>query len=164
MHNLGQFRPLERSQLAYAFLLNSKGRILHDLLIYRRNECEFLLDTDSRSIAQLERVLKLYRLRRKIGITAVDVPVSFLLDQGDDGVEDPRVPGFGYRYYGELPVDGSLSAEEYLDRRLDWGIPEGTEELGNQIPLNMNGDLMNGISFEKGMRNDRCQKRPMNNT
>lgn len=39
----------------------------------------------------------------------------------------------------------------YLRHRFDWGIAEGSE-MNQQIPLNMNGDLMNGISFEKGLK------------
>lgn len=51
---------------------------------------------------------------------------------------------------GKLP-DAETEIDAYLRRRLEWGIPEGEDEIEGQIPLNMNGDIMNGISFDKGI-------------
>lgn len=66
--------------------------------------------------------------------------------------EDPRIYTFGYRLIEKKDffTNVSLTENDYLKRRLKWGIAEGFDEIGDQIPLQTNGDIMNGISFEKG--------------
>ena len=65
------------------------------------------------------------------------------------------MPGFGFRSLQSRQKENEPSlAEEservaYLHHRLRWAVAEGAE-MQDQIPLNMNGDLMNAISFEKG--------------
>jgi hypothetical protein len=68
--------------------------------------------------------------------------------------EDPRVPGFGYRIIGRKSGEREIGTmDEYIKRRLEWGIGEGDKELSNLVPMHVNGDLMNGIDFEKGWSN-----------
>lgn len=139
----------------YAFLLNAKGRILFDLLVYKHaNFNGLLVESDARRMASLEKVLKMYRLRRKIDIDLCQNNfVHFSTERIDKHTfEDPRTPNFGYRVISDNQSLGSgLTKEDYLDHRLDWGIAEGYDEIGDQIPLQANGDYLNGISFEKGL-------------
>ena len=39
---------------------------------------------------------------------------------------------------------------EYKIHRMILGLPEGSSEMGNQFPLNLNLHLLEGVSFEKG--------------
>ncbi|KAH8024900.1 hypothetical protein MRX96_028338 [Rhipicephalus microplus] len=58
----------------YALMLNSVGRVLYDLLVYRpgTGEDEVLVECDVDARQGLLRLLKLYRLRRAIEIEACD--------------------------------------------------------------------------------------------
>lgn len=143
----------------YAFLLNSRGRICADLIIYKDENNALLLETDANRINFLERTLSTYRLRKKIDIEIVnDLSIYFSEEMSSlqrkrlKVYEDPRIYTFGYRLIEKKDffTNVSLTENDYLKRRLKWGIAEGFDEIGDQIPLQTNGDIMNGISFEKG--------------
>ncbi|KAI6205130.1 hypothetical protein M3Y94_00757700 [Aphelenchoides besseyi] len=135
----------------YSFILNVKGRVVHDLLVYNPNCNEYWLEVDRHSFAGLERMLKVYRLRRKVEIEPLkSTGVGFSVSEQENSIPDPRVSEFGFRVIGEVADKHQTAEDEYLERRLEWGIAEGQEELFDQIPLNANGDLLNGISFDKG--------------
>ena len=146
----------KRTTPIYSFILNAKGRIVHDLLVYAPQSDEFLLETDQKAARNLERTLKLYRLRRKLEIAPVNAQIGFSPIATENAIRDPRVSVFGYRIIGDsTSLDASPSSlaeaeREYRQRRLEWGIAEGHDELYDQIPLNTNGDIMNGINFDKG--------------
>ncbi|KAI3420166.1 hypothetical protein GPALN_003488 [Globodera pallida] len=157
--------------LVYSFLLNVRGRILADFFIYRLDGSDdetFVLETARERVGLLEKALRLYRLRKQIGIEPLlDKSVHFgIASDAEEGAQknsasvssdwlaDPRVPGFGFRAIRktatEMPSDEKASASSaYLRHRLAWGLAEG-EEMADQIPLNMNGDITGGVSFEKG--------------
>ncbi len=73
---------------------------------------------------------------------------------------DPRLSRLGGRLIlpkGESPepylVEGSQAAEEdYHEVRYALGVPEGIPDIipGKSLPLESNGDYLNGISFHKG--------------
>lgn len=129
-----------------------KGRIVHDVLVYSRSKDSYLIEVDQSACSSLERMLKVYRLRRKINISPIKLDVGFTVDPISDSVKDPRVPNFGRRVLGDFS-GGQPNNSAYLMRRLEWGIAEGPDELADQIPLNANGDIMNGINFDKGISN-----------
>lgn len=68
----------EGAMSMYAMVLNSSGRILHDVIIYNNRTDDssdvkdFLIEVDSNAIEKLERHLKMYRLRKKIDINVVE--------------------------------------------------------------------------------------------
>jgi folate-binding Fe-S cluster repair protein YgfZ len=145
------FSLVNRTSSLHSFILNVKGRIVHDVFVYSGNDehC-FLLEVDNKACTSLERMLKVYRLRRKIDISQiVDMNVGFTLNSMRNSFEDPRVPNFGRRILGNFSNE-QADDSGYLMRRLEWGIPEGPDELTDQIPLNANGDIMNSINFDKG--------------
>uniref|UniRef100_A0A1I8AMQ3 GCV_T domain-containing protein n=1 Tax=Steinernema glaseri TaxID=37863 RepID=A0A1I8AMQ3_9BILA len=141
----------------YSFLFNPKGRIQQDLFLYKEPSSSFLVECDATAVAKLKKTLLFYRLRKKVQIDDVDDTVQFSTDPEYRPahslltVEDPRVPGFGRRSIVPAEVDKMPSPEEgYLKHRLQWGIPEGVAECGDQLPYQMNGDLVNAVSLDKG--------------
>eukprot|EP01112_Ceratiomyxa_fruticulosa_P014165 TRINITY_DN4038_c0_g1_i2.p1 TRINITY_DN4038_c0_g1~~TRINITY_DN4038_c0_g1_i2.p1 ORF type:complete len:374 (-),score=48.41 TRINITY_DN4038_c0_g1_i2:416-1537(-) len=78
--------------------------------------------------------------------------------------KDPRCPEkMGLRlllpqehtkqFLGSLPQEMEIVPSEVYDMyRMRWGIAEGPEDLpaNTQLPLNINGDYLNAVSFEKG--------------
>lgn len=147
-----------KNGLEYALLLNIKGRIKFDLFVYKK-DASYVLETDAMGLNNLENELKLYRLKKKIEFVQLKThnvyftPIQPQNSSQDEIFEDPRAHGFGYRFLKkkEFKFNTEMSMDNYLERRMEWGIPENLDELADQIPMNMNADLMNGISFEKGL-------------
>uniref|UniRef100_A0A1I8AXR1 Uncharacterized protein n=1 Tax=Meloidogyne hapla TaxID=6305 RepID=A0A1I8AXR1_MELHA len=165
----------DNNKLIYTFLLNVKGRIFVDMFIWRltnileNNNIEaYGLETDSKRLDIFQKALNIYKLRRPITIENLSkYNVCFCsskdsinnLQQSSNTLinwtSDPRVSNFGFRSLIEngdnensLNINQNLE-KEYISHRYKWGIGEGMEII-DQIPLAMNGDLLNGISFEKG--------------
>ncbi|XP_045588384.1 putative transferase CAF17 homolog, mitochondrial [Procambarus clarkii] len=56
----------------YSMLLNTQGRVLFDTIIYRKDEKNFIVESDNDRVIQLVRHLRMYRVRRKIDIDCID--------------------------------------------------------------------------------------------
>lgn len=125
------------------------------MFVYKKDD-SYILETDALELTNLENTLKIYRLKRKIDFEQLKTHgvyfTSIQPKNSDEMFEDPRAHGFGYRFLKEteFKFDKEISINDYLKRRLEWGIPENLDELAEQIPMSMNADIMNGISFEKG--------------
>ncbi|CEF65679.1 Putative transferase CAF17, mitochondrial [Strongyloides ratti] len=150
-------RKLDKTNngIEFSFLLNSRGRIVTDLLVYKVED-EFLLEMDHTIVQRMLKLLNLYKIRRNVIITDSDKNVNFTVEQINDNpnaYKDPRTNTFGTRILSNKDVDVNINKDEeknYHLRRMVFGIPEGNFETENELPLNMNGDLMNGINFDKG--------------
>lgn len=116
----------EKHQSIYAMILNNRGRVLHDVLIYRLNEPsiedkEYLVEMDKSSLPDFLRILKIYSLKKKVKVTKVDemfkvysVTKNLATDTPHDltiketisedmrlCVPDPRFSKLGYRVLTE---------------------------------------------------------------
>lgn len=61
----------------YTMFLNTKGRVLYDAIIYRTyKEGIFYVECDARILPELEKHLKLYRVRRKIEIDNLESEIK----------------------------------------------------------------------------------------
>jgi len=143
----------------YAMMLNVKGRVMYDLVLYR---CS--VDTDSLLVecnedisAELLKTLAKFKLRKKLTLSdaghEVDVwsvfskefDVSdkvlppYSITQKDKALlclPDPRLPMFAYRLLTQHGVDGasvvsqsSNVSDVYDVRRYQLGLSEGTSDL-----------------------------------
>uniref|UniRef100_A0A915N9V8 Uncharacterized protein n=1 Tax=Meloidogyne javanica TaxID=6303 RepID=A0A915N9V8_MELJA len=153
----------ENNKLIYTFLLNVKGRIFVDMFIWRltnileNNDVEsYGIEIDPKRLEVLQKALNIYKLRRPIIIENLNKFNDFQQTSSKtiiNWTSDPRVPNFGYRSLIENEGENCLEfnqnlEKEYISHRYNWGIGEGME-IVDQIPLAMNGDLLNGISFDK---------------
>lgn len=121
-----------------AVFLNTKGRIIADSTIHEISNSEstaVLLETPSSVFDDLFKHLSMYKLRSKIQMTEIKESNSLfphtksvIVSSNDESNSDT------YRYV----------RSRYLR-----GLAEGAE-LRNRIPLEMNLDLLNYISFTKG--------------
>lgn len=75
----------------------------------------------------------------------------------DKRLRDLRAVGMGHRILtkkGEEPEETKShdkgTEEDYTVHRILHGVPEGSVELVNSLPLNSNVDLMGGVDFRKG--------------
>ncbi|XP_015109226.1 uncharacterized protein LOC107036031 [Diachasma alloeum] len=85
----------------YSLFLNTKGRVLYDTIIYKSPEEDvFLLEVDASISADLQRHLKMYKIRRKVDITplgeSMKVWAAFVTDfdpQNMKNVEKSKFEG-----------------------------------------------------------------------
>ncbi|MFH4979844.1 hypothetical protein AB6A40_006553 [Gnathostoma spinigerum] len=145
-------RKLNNSPIIYALFLNNRGRIVEDLILRRKGACEFLVECDLGSRLELKRKFEMYRMHKQVTIEPADTPIYFINNgEYENAVADPRVVDFGCRLLSEIPPNCcKMSLADYQKRRYEFGIAEGRVETGDQLPLVMNGDIMNGISEDKG--------------
>jgi len=143
---------LAEGEIRFGALLTPQGRLLFDLfLIGAADGCR--LDCAAELHQGLIDRLSLYRLRAKVTIAPLDLPVAALW-----GVEtapagwllDPRLTALGFRGYGAAPPAGAHPAD-YEAHRLALGVP-GPADWGFEktYPIEANFDLLNGVDFKKG--------------
>lgn len=172
-------RRVAPGRTLYALLLTPQGKFLHDLFIADGGD-SLLLDVESERREDLERRLKMYRLRAKVTFTSRADDLAVFAVFGADaltalGLEaergaakpfgggiayaDPRLPDLGARLI--LPREGAAAAlagfeerpfAEYDRLRLTLGVPDGSRDLAVEkaLPIESNLDAFNAISFDKG--------------
>jgi len=150
----------------YAQLLNIKGRALCDLILYKINEDDLLIEVDYTQKTLLQSVLKKYKIRKKVKIEDVSDSISAYAAFGCvqecptnetdlyTVYRDPRLQELGWRLTAPSGSDlGSGSdIELYNQHRYRLGVGEGPVDHipEKALPLECNLVLLNGVSFEKG--------------
>jgi folate-binding protein YgfZ len=151
-------RRVCETQAIYAALLTAQGKFLHDFLIVARQN-QLLFDCESERLDDLQRRLRVYRLRSQVTFAPLpELAVFSLLGDGAanalglagaaagtaralaDGVVfvDPRLPALGMRAL--LPRDSAPSVlgdlgftaandASYERLRLLQGVPDGRRDL-----------------------------------
>ncbi len=138
--------------ICYAALLTPQGRVLYDLFVVD-TPTGLVLDVARTTSQELQQTLQRYILRRPLVITAIDelaVFSSFTPPQ-ELAYQDPRHPDLGWRLYApSTPEDEDLSS--YSHRRIALGIPDPfyDSKPGQDFALDLNLDLIAGVSFSKG--------------
>ncbi|CAI2320540.1 unnamed protein product [Caenorhabditis sp. 36 PRJEB53466] len=133
-----------------AFVLNTQGRIVEDVLLWRRGTDDMFLECSRSNQTVLVKEIAKYRLRKQVEISETTDFVYFEQEAGDHHEHrDPRFAGFGARVFGH-PSDFSENCEKYENLRRSAGIAEGAEELKDLLPFQANGDLLNMVSLDKG--------------
>ncbi|CAG9529557.1 unnamed protein product [Cercopithifilaria johnstoni] len=146
-------RRLADGRAQYALLLNSRGRIVEDLILYRQAD-EILIESDRNNQSKLRKLLEMFKVHKDVTIKEETESCVYHADNITNdilGIEDPRVPSFGKRIISKsLPDNQTIDENAYQERRFDFGIPEGPSELAGELPLFMNADIMHGVSTNKG--------------
>lgn len=163
----------------YSMILNNRGRVLHDVLIYSNHKQpnEYLIEFDASVSSELIRFLNVYRLKKKVDlITQTNYKLFSIVKQQDNAhinqtkpnivndinylcELDPRSDKLGFRCI----IDSSKSIEsnqirvstnldKYKINLYKNGVAENHQDISyqNAIPLEYNLVLMNGVSFNKG--------------
>lgn len=167
---------LRTNNVIYSMILNNRGRILYDVLVYRsgKQPDEYLIEFDASHSAQLIKFLNMYRIRKKVDlITNTDCKLYALVKQ-DNNINqtkpideakslvcelDPRCAQLGFRCIVENSeaieasrIQLSSDLSQYKVNLYKNGVAENHEDISyeNAIPLEYNLVLMNGVSFDKG--------------
>ena len=135
--------------IIYSALLNPQGKLVTDFFLI--DFCQkILIDVNSKASDNLLKLLNLYKLRAEIIIEKTDLKVSTgLKNKPEKGLEDPRNPKMGWRYY---------SNEDLSEKNIDWEklrienlIPEFGKELSSDSYILEHGfEKLNGVDFKKG--------------
>uniref|UniRef100_A0A915BPX7 Aminomethyltransferase folate-binding domain-containing protein n=1 Tax=Parascaris univalens TaxID=6257 RepID=A0A915BPX7_PARUN len=89
-------RLLHKSGALYTLLLNNRGRIEYDLIVYEGVD-GLLVECDNQRRDALKRLLEVYRMHKAVSIEKCGMNVFFVENVYDGAVVDPRVPAFGSR-------------------------------------------------------------------
>lgn len=132
----------------WAAMLTPQGKYLADFLIVPDGDA-LLIDVDARLADDLIRRLSMYKLRSKVVLEAVDMPVARGTGPAPDGaVADPRHPALGWRHYGAAGDDGT----DWDAIRVAHCIPETLVELtpNDTYILEAGFERLHGVDFRKG--------------
>lgn len=131
----------------WAGLLSAQGKALFDFILWADGE-DVLIDHEAAQGEALAKRLKLYRLRRAIEIAPEPALAVHWTKDGNDGVDDPRLPALGRRWL----APAGAAADGWRTHRLSQGVAEGAEELGQDkiLWLECNAAELGGVSFTKG--------------
>lgn len=134
----------------WAALLTAQGKVLFDFFLWADGD-DILIDCEKDHAEALAKRLKIYRLRRKIGVEIDESQtVHWALDASAKSA-DPRLSALGFRWLDSSQNDESADAA-YQAHRLSLGVTEGQAELGSDktLWLECNATELNGVSFTKG--------------
>ncbi len=132
----------------WAALLTPQGKYLADFLVVPDSDT-LLIDVDGRLADDLMRRLSMYKLRSKVALEAVDMPVARGTGPAPDGaIVDPRHPALGWRHYGAQGDDGT----DWDALRVEHCIPETLVELipNDTFILEAGFERLHGVDFRKG--------------
>ncbi|EWY41301.1 glycine cleavage system protein T [Skermanella stibiiresistens SB22] len=167
------------SQAVYSAFLTPQGKYLHDFTI-SEVDGRLLLDCEAERLADLQRRLKMYKLRSKITLEDATAAYSVTALFGEGALEavgltaepgaaaplgggvvftDPRLAALGARAI--LPRGTEVAALEdfapadgdaYERLRLEAGVPDGSRDMivDKAILLENNLDDLQAISWQKG--------------
>lgn len=159
IYQLGKESPVQ-----YAMILNSRGRMMYDIIVYKHPTPtgNYLMELDSNCIEQAMKYFKLFRIKKKVDLTVENLNVYSVYETDADfksensliTVKDPRCADLGYRVI--LPKDETLPTSSDLRKYKKFlyqnGIAENSDDFSqaNSIPLEYNIEFLNGVSFDKG--------------
>uniref|UniRef100_A0A0K8SQI9 Putative transferase CAF17, mitochondrial n=1 Tax=Lygus hesperus TaxID=30085 RepID=A0A0K8SQI9_LYGHE len=148
---------LSSQKSLYTMLLNSKGRVLFDAIVYKTESPDkFHLECCSDVADAVSKHLRVYSLRKKIAVSKSSLSVwAVFCDSGvdKDFIPDPRcIDPWVFRCLSESPPSRDVKNGIYTKLRISLGIAEGSKEIpvGEAFPLEYNADFLNGVSFDKG--------------
>ena len=132
----------------WAALLTPQGKYLADFLVVPDGDA-LLIDVDGRLADDLMRRLSMYKLRSRVALEAVGMPVARGTGPAPDGaIVDPRHPALGWRHYGSEGDDGT----DWDALRVEHCIPETLVELipNDTFILEAGFERLHGADFRKG--------------
>ena len=161
--DISKLKPLETIPAA---LLSPQGKVLYDILVsldfskYSKVK-SILIEYDLFCEDELIKKLNMYNLRKEVKIEKINyyVHVSINSKCSENSLRDKRFSNTNINinriYYVKKPIkliDKSYTSNWYDLIRYKNCILEGTKEIemNTTLPMEINLDLLGGISFEKG--------------
>ena len=155
---------LTPGQPVYSLLLTPQGKVVFDLIIWQTQD-GYMIEVEKPRSTELEKKLKLYKLRADVNISLESLTVTCLWGNIPESLAkdlpfDPRHKGLGLRIpdldmFTSLNFDNAseIATEEmYKSHRIALKVPQGSEEIpqGQAFPLEYGLHELAGIDFQKG--------------
>ena len=136
----------------WAALLTAQGKWLADFFILAEPD-RLLLDVEESHRDLLIKLLTRYRLRAKVTLSRLDLPVYAAWNGTPDTplqAPDPRLPAAGWRILGDVTPNADATA--YDSHRLALGLPDGSRDLESEKSTLVESgfDELGGIDWNKG--------------
>ena len=138
-----------KNNIIYSALLTPQGKLVTDFFLVDAGQ-NVLIDVNCKASDTLLKLFTLYKLKAEISIDKTDLKVSVGINNKPlKGLEDPRHPKMGWRYYGN---------EDLSEKNINWEkirienlVPEFGKELSNDSYILEYGfENLNGVDFKKG--------------
>ncbi len=142
--------------IRFGALLTPQGKIIADFFLIDEDEASLWLDTPSKFADDLEKRLKMFRLRAPITIERTQMKSYAIFgDQADRaplGHDDPRHPTLGKCMIISTDAKPTASLEDYNAHRLSLGVVDSLFDFDSAkvFPADVNMDLMSGVDYQKG--------------
>lgn len=136
--------------IGYGALLTPQGKLIADFLIIAQPDA-LVLDTDAAVVAEVIQRLTMFKLRAKVRIDRLDMPVTRGIGPAPEGaLPDPRDSALGWRLYGQALTQGA--PVDWDARHIDALVPRLGLELvpGDSFILELGFERLNGVDFRKG--------------
>lgn len=129
----------------YMLFLTSKGRILFDSFIHKKNS-KYYIEVDKENESCFLNHLKKYDPREKIVIQQEPSLCALWSSAATGMTSMDNRPFMGYRGLGVNNEAMKDVSSEYLSIRLQYGIAEG-QEISNCLPFEVNMDKLKASKF-----------------
>jgi folate-binding protein YgfZ len=155
---------LTPGQPVYSLLLTPQGKVMFDLIAWRLED-GFMIEVEKPRSTELEKKLKLYKLRADVDISLESLTVTCLWGDIPEPLDkdlpfDPRHKGLGLRLpdldiFSSLNFDNAsetATEEMYQSHRIALKVPQGSDEIPQDqaFPLEYGLHELAGIDFQKG--------------
>jgi hypothetical protein len=134
----------------YGALLTPQGKVIADFIALRVEDGVWL-DVAESAAADLEKRLKMFRLRSDVVIAPRDDLFVAITQDGTPGqFADPRHPDLPGRTISAHKPDETC--EGYAEARMALGVPEQGADFASAevFPADINMDHLNGVDLKKG--------------
>lgn len=171
-------KVLEDEKCLFTAFLNSKGKVIHDAIIYKpENKHQYLVECDASSLEALQVHMSMCRKSSRVSVRSVENELNIWavyspdgesveeMDLGEDILVcvDPRITDLGLRILAPVGVNVchkvllqgynlyKTPASHYKWLRYRLGVGEGSREIpyGRYSPSEANCDFLNGVSSKK---------------
>ena len=142
--------------ISFGALLTPQGKIIADFMLVDESETSLWLDTPTKFADDIEKRLKMFRLREPITLERTEMnSYAVFGDQADVspfGHDDPRHPTLGKRMIISADAKPTASLADYNAHRLSLGVVDSLFdfETAKVFPADVNMDLMGGVDYQKG--------------
>jgi len=124
----------QSNKVIYSMMLNNRGRVMYDVLIYRLNQNmdEYLIELDKEFLKNFLQMSKMYKIRKKVEISTVDDQFKLYsltnnktnkpqdLEENNSSTNnlrifapDPRFPDLGFRIIKE--IDSNNISDNFMN-------------------------------------------------
>lgn len=137
----------QEGEWRYGGLLTPQGKVIADYLACHVESGQVILDTAAEAAGDLEKRLRLFRLRASVEIR----PETSLAPVLDEGTRDPRSDALPGRRLVD-PSEAGEAVGDWPERGIAAGVPEWGRDYGmaDAFPSDVNMDLMGGVDYRKG--------------